>query len=433
MDKKKIIVVILIVAVILPLIFIYSEEDKVAINKKPIVGIGYPYDGATVSKIVTISGTASDPDGDDNLLKVEIMINGEWYRVEGNTKWSYEWRTYEIEDNTYNIDVRSWDGADYSEIEEIKIRVRNSETVESDAHKWAVFIAASNFPEDNESKLGNGALNLAEDMAAFFIRNLGYPTDNIIILFDDGWIRGDNGYGEPIETLQQRQHQYDITYAGASRETVISSIKYIVEESNKFDDSEVFIWIASHGCGDEDKIYTGGKILERSAVFLWDNTLTDKELGDIISGLRSDKTCIIVDACYGGGFADKTIFSFPEFFLLKSNIPSPGRVVITGASKFRVGYASTTKGPLFTQLWFYGIESGEADGFRPGILDIGRSTRLKLFKDGEVSVEEAFYYARYVLRKGKAFEDYSKMEPQINDQYPSKGPIGSLKGLVLGE
>ena len=62
------------------------------------------------------------------------------------------------------------------EIEEISIRVDNPETVETGTHKWAIFIAASNFPEDNESKLGNGALNLAEYMSTFFIEELGYST-----------------------------------------------------------------------------------------------------------------------------------------------------------------------------------------------------------------------------------------------------------------
>jgi hypothetical protein len=269
-------------------------------------------------------------------------------------------------------------------------------------------------------------------MSVYFIEELDYSTDNIIILFDDGWIRDKNGYGKPIETLQQRIHKYDITYGGATEETVESSITYIVEESNKFIDSEIFIWISSHGCGDQTKKLFGGKIFERSAIFLWDSILSDKKLGDLLASLRSDKTCIIVDACYSGGFADKTIFNLPEFFLFSPSISKSGRVVMTGSSKFRIGYASTTLGPLFSLLWFNGITSGDADGFRPFIANIGRPTRLKILKDGKVSVEEAFFYARYVLRTDKDFKDYRKMEPQINDQYPKRGLFGSIRGLILG-
>jgi hypothetical protein len=431
---KKITAILVILSVILLLFFYgYFEEEKVIENLDPVIEIIYPSDEATVSRIVTISGTASDPDGDDKLLKIEVMIDDEWITAEGNTLWSYEWKTFGLENGIYTVYARAWDGNDYSKTVEIKIRVYNPEIVESDANKWAIFIAASNFPKDNESKLGNGALNLAEKMAAFFIENLGYSTSNIFILFDDGWIRENNGYGKPIETLQQREHQYDITYAGAMMGTVTSTLEYVVKESNKFIDSEVFIWIASHGCGDQSRKLFGGKILDRSAIFLWDDIIDDSELGNLLSSLRSDKTCVIVDACYSGGFADKTIFNIPEFFLLKSEVPRSGRIVISGASKFRVGYASTTEGPLFSQIWFHGLTTDEADGFRPFILNIGRPTTLKLFKDGKSSVEEAFYYARYVLRTDKSLRDYSKMEPQINDQYPRSGILGRQKGMILGE
>jgi hypothetical protein len=55
-----------------------------------------------------------------------------------------------------------------------------------------------------------------------------------------------------------------------------------------------------------------------------------------------------------------------------------------------------------------------------------------LFKDGVVSVEEAFYYARYVLRTDEELEEYSTMEPQINDQYPHRGNLRSKADLELG-
>jgi len=56
-----------------------------------------------------------------------------------------------------------------------------------------------------------------------------------------------------------------------------------------------------------------------------------------------------------------------------------------------------------------------------------------MFKDGKVSVEEAFYYARYILNTNKELKNYSKMEPQINDKYPRAGLLLNNKGLILGE
>jgi hypothetical protein len=428
---KKVIAIILIILLTLP-VFSGCIGEKGISNEPPLVKISYPGDGAIVSNIVMISGTASDPDGDTTIVKVEVKVNdGEWNIADGTTKWSYDWRTYEINNSLYSICVRSWDGTDYSSVEEIKVNLDNPASVESDTHKWAVFIAAANFPEDNESKLGNGGLKLAEEMASYFVENYQYSTSNIIILFDDGWIRSDNGYGNRIETLQQRAHKYNVAYGGATKENVMASINYVIKESNSYSDSEVFIWMFGHGWGDANNTHAGGKILENSAVFLWDDTIEDRELGTLLSGLKSDKTCVIVDACYSGGFADKTIYNLPTFFLMHSGIPKSGRIVISGASKFRLGYASTTEGPLFSLLWFEGLKTGNADGFRPGIDKSGRPTHLRIFKNGKVSAEEAFYYARYMLRTTKTFEDYKKMEPQINDQYPHKGPLRSMKEMYL--
>lgn len=431
--NKKIIAVMLFVLVTVPF-FSGCLEESGTHDTKPVVEIISPANGDTVSNIIIISGTASDADGNDTIKKVEVKINDlKWNNAMGTTKWSFDWRTYEIDDGLYNISVRCWDGTYYSEVKEINVYVSNPKDVDSGNHKWGVFIVSSNFPKDNESKLGNGGLYLAEEMSEYFIENLGYSTSNIFILFDDGWIRGDNGYGKKIETLYERPHKYDVTYGGATKDNTVATLQHVVEESNKFDDSEVFLWIFSHGCGDEDYPLTGGKILDTSAIFLWDDILTDSQLGELLLNLRSDKTCIIVDACYSGGFADKTIYNLPTLFLMKSNIPRDGRVVISAASKFRKAWTSTTQGPLFTLIWFEGLTSGEADGFISGIGERGRHTKFKFFKDGKTSVEEAFYYTKYVLRTDETFDDFKDMQPQMNDQYPHKGFLRSMKGLILGE
>ncbi len=430
--RWKIIILMLFIISSLSLFSGCLEEGN-NINEKPNVVIQYPQNGITISGLVKIFGSAYDLD-DDNIEKVEINLNDSgWMVTEGTTNWSYDWGTYHLKDGPYNIFIRCWDGKEYSDIVEITVIVKNPKTMESDSHKWAIFIAAANYPSNNESKLGNGGLNLAEEMAEYFIENYGYSTSNIYILFDDGWIREDNGYGNRIETLQQRYHQYDINYAGATKENTKIILNFIIEESNKFADSEVFIWLYGHGYGNQNDEYTGGKILEISAVFLWDEMISDRELGEILYDLRSEKTCVIVDACFSGGFADKTLYNFPTFFLMRSNIPNSGRIIISGASKFRTGYASTTRGPLFTLLWFEGIINGEADGYNSGFRELGKPPILEFKKDGKVSVEEAFYFASYTIRTDKNLEDYSKMASQINDQYPRRGILRNNKEMFLGD
>jgi hypothetical protein len=407
----------------------FTNQD---IKGKPIVIITYPADGATVSRFVMISGTARNPDPDLNITRVEVKIGeNNWMTATGTDLWSCDWTTYSSKNGQYIISVRSYNGKDYSAITTITVNVDNPTSIDSGSHKWALFIAAANFPETNETKLGNGGLYLAEDIAAYLIGNNQYPTENIMILFDDGWIRSENGYGVKEQTLQERAHEYDITYGSATKANVIASFKVLINESNAYEDSEVFIWIFNHGAGDINKPLTGGKILQNSEIFFWDDTMTDRALGDVLSPLESQKVAIIVDACYAGGFADRTIFNLRTFLLLRSHIPDDGRVVITGTSKFRSGYASTTQGPVFSLLWFEGLSTGKADGYRAGLFDRGVSGPLKMFKDGVVSVEEAFYYARAMLRNDEAFEAFRSMQPQINDRFPHRGIIRSLDGLVL--
>ena len=424
--------IIFIVSLLLtvPLLTGCLESDTPE-NHPPYVEIKYPVSNNALTSIVKITGISSDDDNDNSIEYVEIKINqSDWQKVDGTTEWSYDWNTYTQHNGLITIYARAWDGQVYSEIDEVTVRIQHPETSESDAHKWAVFVVAGNYPQDNESKLGNGGLYLAEEMTKYFIENLDFPTANIFILFDDGWIREDNGFGEKIETLEQRTHQYDINYGGATEENVGVVLHHVVEQASHQPDSEVFLWFAGHGLGDQSNLYTGGKILERSALFLWDDTLTDRELGDMLYSLRSEKTCIIVDACFSGGFADKLIYDFPTLFV-HSGISGSGRVVMSGASKFRSGYASTTKGPLFSYLWFEGLTSGDADGFQPGLRSIGKPPGIFTIKDGKVSIEEAFYYARYVLREDDSLNDYQSMEPQINDQYPHRGNLRSKGELIL--
>ncbi|MEM0493066.1 MAG: hypothetical protein QXS02_03820 [Candidatus Thermoplasmatota archaeon] len=410
-------------------------EDFIHVNNKPVVDVIHPLSGAKLRNIVMIRGTASDLDGDDTIVRVEMKIeNEEWIMVNGTINWYYEWVGYRYRPGLYNIYTRAFDGEDYSDEKVIEVELlEDMVSNDPDTHKWGLFVIASNFPEDNDSKLGNGGLYLAERMSKYFIDSLNYPLSNIIILFDDGWVRSDNGLGKRIETLQEYGSNHDVTYGSALKSTVIDSLNYIIDESNRYDDSEVFIWVFNHGYGNVNNTLTGGRILKRSIIFLWDGVLSDRDLGTILKPLRSKETCIIVDACYSGGFADKSIYNLPTALLLRSGIPRSGRIVITGSSKFRQGYTNTIEGPLFTLLWFEGLTSGEADGYKPGLLGGGRPTRLRFFRDGKVSVEEAYYYASYKLRTSKEYEDYKKMLPEMNDCYPYKGLfILNRKQMILG-
>ena len=438
-NKLKLIIFFIILLIFISIawfLFFTNKEftDSNSISDEELyVKIVTPKDKASVFHMVVISGNVNY--NENNKIIVEVKINNNsWMNARinetGLNNWSYVWDTYNYNDGLYDIQVRAYDGINYSRIQKIGLYVDNPIEMLSSEHKWALFVAADNFPKDNESKLGNGGLYLAENMSAYLIEDCGFSTSNIIILFDDGWIRGDNGYGNPIQTLDERPHKYRIDYSRATKENVNTTINYIIEESNKYEDSEVFIWFFGHGYGN-NSLLAGGKILERSAIFLWDDIITDKELGILLSNLNSKKTCIIIDSCYSGGFADKTIFNLPEPSILTSGISKPGRVVITGESKFRPGYAVTTTGPVFSQIWFYGLETGSADGFRPSSVIKINKPNFYLIQDERVSVEEAYYFTRFMLKAQMSLKEFSQMEPEINDKYPNRGVIMSMGGFFL--
>ena len=178
-----ILTIIIVIALLLGLFsgFFGQNLNFGLINKKPIVTIIYPSDGTTVSKLVMISGTASDSDKGDNITSVEVKIGeNDWDIATGTTLWSYDWSAFSAQNGIYTICARSFDGKEYSAIQSISVTVKNPTSVKSDSHKWAIFIAAANFPKDNDTKLGNGGLYLAENIAGYLIEHNQFSASNIM-------------------------------------------------------------------------------------------------------------------------------------------------------------------------------------------------------------------------------------------------------------
>jgi len=107
----------------------WSDALQVAIfdetNAPPVVSISSPSDGATVSEVVRISGSASDPDGDETLHSVELSINGNFYTAVGKTSWYFDWNTEAGENGEYEITARAYDGEYFSALDSISVTVEN--------------------------------------------------------------------------------------------------------------------------------------------------------------------------------------------------------------------------------------------------------------------------------------------------------------------
>lgn len=108
----------------------YSQIESITLivnnggNIPPIATIISP-SGGTVSGSVTIRGSASDLDGDNTLSFVEIKIEDDWESVNGITEWSYDWDTTDLDDGTYTIFARAYDGIEYSLEKSVEVSVDN--------------------------------------------------------------------------------------------------------------------------------------------------------------------------------------------------------------------------------------------------------------------------------------------------------------------
>ncbi len=157
------------------------------------------------SDTVTISGTASDPDGDEQLVSVEIQINdGDWIQVEGTTTWSYEWDVSQLT-GSYAIKARSYDGEDYSPIKSTSTFIRFSDVLDIsldhallDLKNFALqtdvpFMNITGIEIPSFTAEGSGAFYLGEE-------NASLSAEGAIHL-DNTSITVTNGSGDPEKLL----------------------------------------------------------------------------------------------------------------------------------------------------------------------------------------------------------------------------------------
>ena len=122
------------------------EEWEHYFNRLPGVTITEPGKGEEISGSYTIRGTASDPDGDEQVERVEIRIDeGSWEEANGTTDWNFEWDSTEVENGDHTIHARAFDGEDYSDLTEVDVTVNNEEPAN---HPPTIEITA---PEDGST------------------------------------------------------------------------------------------------------------------------------------------------------------------------------------------------------------------------------------------------------------------------------------------
>ncbi|MDD3493239.1 MAG: PKD domain-containing protein, partial [Candidatus Thermoplasmatota archaeon] len=107
------------------------QEETGTANKAPSVAVTSPYDGQTLSGVVSIRGTASDPDGTVEKVTVSILnhrlIGIRILNVSGTTDWQCRWDTTQDVDGRYTISVRCSDNnGSYSQQEYVDVLLANN-------------------------------------------------------------------------------------------------------------------------------------------------------------------------------------------------------------------------------------------------------------------------------------------------------------------
>ena len=113
-----------------PEVSVSFKVNNVIINLRPTVAITGPSVDKPLSGTVTVTGTASDPEG--NLSRVEMSLNGGgWSTVTGASSWSYVLDTKTMRNGMHSIQVRAFDGVNYSDEAQLDFKVSNAGAVTS--------------------------------------------------------------------------------------------------------------------------------------------------------------------------------------------------------------------------------------------------------------------------------------------------------------
>lgn len=199
----------------------------------------------------------------------------------------------------------------------------------------------------------------------------------------------------------------------ATKNNILTSISGWLDEKEGIDD-DILIYFSIHGGRtDEDGVLNGIDLDEPDnreefiqpvefvlrhpgypfTPFECDHTLAilDDELGVVIDLLDSNNIAVIFESCYSGGMIDGDL-----------DLAEPGRIVLTSSSKDELSWFNKMRCSYFTHHLMNGLD-GEADKNENG----GNV-------DGNVSVQEAFYYA-----KPKTEEDAKRYKdmPQTPQMY----------------
>ena len=366
-----------------------EKKEKALIGKltegakiPPVILVASPKDnGETEASVVALSGVIED---DQGLEALEISINDEplkTHRIGGDSSSGQEaLKRLEFQERVplrkgeNRIKITAVDSEGF--FSEKVLTVRN---VEKKRNVWAVVIGVNSYPNVRRLKY---AVN---DAMAFYNHLVEYnqvPRENVILLIE-----------EEANLMRLR------SALGV----------YLKNKAAKED--MVIIYFAGHGAAERDATSPDGDGLEKYLLpydvdpkELYATAIPMEEISRVFGRIRSERLVFIVDSCYSGASAGRTISlsdfraSISDGFLDRVT-SGRGKIILTasGANEVSAENDELQHG-VFTHFLIQGLQ-GQAD----------------TDSDGLITVDEVYTYV-------------SKQVPQATnqEQHPVK------KGIVEG-
>jgi len=108
---------------------------------KPQCAITRPYDNATVSGKLRVTGTANM--AADPIIKVQLRIDGGSLLIaNGTDSWFFDLDTTMLPNGPHSIEAKSFDGSQYSDPASVTFIVKNNPPEPPDGHEWSYSIIA---------------------------------------------------------------------------------------------------------------------------------------------------------------------------------------------------------------------------------------------------------------------------------------------------
>ena len=215
----------------------------------------------------------------------------------------------------------------------------------------------------------------------------------------------------------QPDHIHVVKGEQATGKTLVQQLRWLIRNVDK--DDRVLVYLTTHGSPlknangypldlppkDEadgaDEILVMYDGFDKWYAFIWDDLLNF-----LLSLIKGEGLCLIVDSCFSGGFNDLHFgsvgvsdYSANEFVQgFTEELATQGRIVLMSSQENEVSYGSQFSEFIIEGLW------GWAD------LSFGNG-------DGINSAEEAFEFAEFWVNLG------GQQHPTMLDLYPGEFPL----------